>query len=175
MDEHRHQRRGPIVHVQNLHLRRQSPGQLQRRFAEENKSRSVILVRFPALAVNSRAIKKLFTANQKQLDATGALAFKVTRSVNFISELHINSYATIFLLKRASLFYLAVEWHSHADLVPQRTKRAGQGVHHIHQRARSLQRRALRTNHQDSHSMFDVKSLQGLQPYIGSIDNSLLD
>src|SRR5437762_9277007 len=79
MHEHRHQRRGPVVHVQNLQLRCQSPGQLHRRFAEKNKSRGVIFVWLTALAVNSGAIKKLVTANQKQLDATSALALEVTR------------------------------------------------------------------------------------------------
>ena len=63
--KYRHQRRGPIVHMQNFQLRRQPPSQFQRRFAEENESRSIIFVRPTALAVNCRAIKKLIKTNQK--------------------------------------------------------------------------------------------------------------
>src|SRR4029077_19693470 len=47
-----HQRGRPIVHVQNLQLRCQSPGQLERRFAEKNKSRGIIFVRLATLPVN---------------------------------------------------------------------------------------------------------------------------
>src|SRR6266403_259266 len=63
--KYRHQCRGPIVQVQNFHLRRQPPSQFQRCFAEENESRGIIFVRLTTLAVNSRAIKKLITTNQK--------------------------------------------------------------------------------------------------------------
>src|SRR6266481_7572741 len=63
--KNRHQCRGPIVQVQNFQLRRQPPSQFQRRFAEENESRSIIFVRPTALAVNCRAIKKLIKTNQK--------------------------------------------------------------------------------------------------------------
>src|SRR5204863_10037266 len=63
--KNRHQCRGPIVQVQNFHLRRQPPSQFQRRFAKENESRGIIFVRLTALAVNSGAIKKLITTNQK--------------------------------------------------------------------------------------------------------------
>src|SRR5882724_2517971 len=63
--KNRHQCRGPIVQVQNLHLRRQPPSQFQRCFAEENESRGIIFVLLTTLAVNSRAIKKLIITNQK--------------------------------------------------------------------------------------------------------------
>src|SRR6266478_6816213 len=63
--KNRHQCRGPIVQVQNFRLRRQPPSQFQRCFAEENESRRIIFVRLTTLAVNSGAIKKLITTNQK--------------------------------------------------------------------------------------------------------------
>src|SRR5947208_12755744 len=126
MHEYRYQCRGPIVHMQNLHLRCQSPRQLQRRLAEKDKSRRVIFVRLPALAVNPRAIKKFVAADQKELDAAGALAFKVTRSVKPVADLHVESDAGILFLKCAILFYLAIERHSHADLVAASTQRARQ-------------------------------------------------
>src|SRR5437879_706781 len=126
MHEYRHQCRGPIVHVQNLQLRCQPPRLLQRRFAEKNKSRRVIFVRLAPLAVNSRAIEKFVTADQKQLDATGAPAFKVTRSVNPVTHLHIESYAAILFLECAVLSNLAVKWQRDADLVATSTQRARQ-------------------------------------------------
>src|SRR5580765_7631684 len=72
MHKNGHQRRRPIVHVQNLQLRCQSPGQLERRFTEKNKSRGIIFVRLAALAINSCAIKKFITADEEQLQAVCA-------------------------------------------------------------------------------------------------------
>src|SRR5215217_4789487 len=63
MYENGHQCWRPIVRMQNLQLRCQSPGQLYDCFAEKNESRSVILVRFAALAVNSSAVKKLIATD----------------------------------------------------------------------------------------------------------------
>ena len=103
MHKHRHQRRRPIVHVQNLQLRRQPPRQFERRFAEENKSRGIVFVRLAVLAVNSRAIEKLIAANQKQLHAAGAPALEVPGDVSLVADLHIDSDAGVFLLKRAIL------------------------------------------------------------------------
>src|SRR6476659_5923581 len=91
MHENRHQRRCPIVYVQNLHLRCQSPGQLERRFAEKNESRGIIFVRRAALAVNSSAIKKLIAADEEQLHAAGASAFEVPRNVGLIADLDLDS------------------------------------------------------------------------------------
>src|SRR6478609_3149704 len=64
MHENRHQRGCPIVHVQNLHLRCQSPGQLERRFAEKNESRGIIFVRLATLAISPSAIKKFITTDE---------------------------------------------------------------------------------------------------------------
>src|SRR6476469_3555765 len=69
MHENRHQRRRPIVYVENFQLRCQSPGQLDDCFAEKNESRGIILVRRAALAVNSSAIKKFIAADEEQLHA----------------------------------------------------------------------------------------------------------
>src|SRR4029079_11623773 len=77
MHKNGHQRRRPIVHVQNLHLGCQSPGQLERRFTETNKSRGIILVRLPALAINSCAIKKFIATDEEQLHAARTAAFQI--------------------------------------------------------------------------------------------------
>src|SRR5262245_28532114 len=69
MHENGHQRRRPIVHVQNIQLRCQSPGQLDDCFAEKNESSGIIFVRLAALAVNSTTIKKFIAADEEQLDA----------------------------------------------------------------------------------------------------------
>ena len=108
MHKNGHQRRRPIVHVQNLQLRCQSPGQLERRFAEKNKSRGIIFVRLAALAVNSSAIKKLIAADEEQLHAAGASAFQVPRNVSRIAELHVDSYTGVLLLKCTILSNLAI-------------------------------------------------------------------
>src|SRR6266496_3612967 len=147
INKYRHQRRGPIVHVQNLQLRCQSPSQFDCRFAEENKSRGIVFVRFTALAINSNAVKELIAANEKQLHATGAATLEVSGDVGFVPDLHIDSYTGVLLLKRRILLYLAVQRQDHAYLMPPRTQRARQRVHHIHERARSLQRRSLGTDH----------------------------
>src|SRR5262245_26137672 len=52
MHENGHQRRRPIVHLQNLQLRCQSPGQFDDCFGEKNESRGIIFVWLAALAVN---------------------------------------------------------------------------------------------------------------------------
>src|SRR2546430_14338179 len=91
MHKNGHQRRRPIVHVQNLQLRCQSPGQLERRFAEKNKSRSTIFVRLAALAINSCAIKKFIAADKEQLHSACVAAFQIARDVGLIAELHLNS------------------------------------------------------------------------------------
>ena len=69
MHKNGHQRRRPIVHVQNLQLRCQSAGQLDDCFGEKNKSCGVIFVGLAALAVNSSAIKKFIAADEEQLHA----------------------------------------------------------------------------------------------------------
>ena len=135
------------MHVQNLQLRCQSPSQFDCRFAEENESRGVVFVRLPALAINSNAIKKLIAANQKQLHPAGAAALEVPGYVGFVPHLHIDSYAGAFLLKRTIFLYLAVPGQDHAYVVPARTERAWQRVHHIYERARSLHRRSLGADH----------------------------
>src|SRR2546430_17601192 len=45
MHKHRHQSRSPVVHVQDLYLRRQSARELQRRLAKKDKPGGVILIR----------------------------------------------------------------------------------------------------------------------------------
>ena len=65
INKYRHQRRGPIVNMQNLQLRRQSPSQFNCRFAEENKTRGIVFVLLTVFAVNSVAIKKFIATNQK--------------------------------------------------------------------------------------------------------------
>ena len=156
MHKNGHQRRRPIVHVQNLQLRCQSPGQLERRFAEKNKSRGIIFVRLAALAVNSSAIKKLIAADEEQLHAAGASAFQVPRNVSRIADLHLDSYTGVLLLKCAILSNLAIERERHADLMPTIAQRARQRVHDIYQRARPLHRGPLRAAHQNSHSAFAI-------------------
>ena len=156
MHKNGHQRRRPIVHVQNLQLRCQSPGQLERRFAEKNKSRGIIFVRLAALAVNSSAIKKFIAADEEQLHAACAAAFQIPRNVSRIAELHLDSYTGVLLLKCAILANLAIERERHADLMPTITQRARQRVHDIYQRARPLHRGPLRAAHQNSHSAFAI-------------------
>src|SRR6476646_8316481 len=99
MHKNGHQRRRPILHVQNLHLRCQSPGQLERRFAEKNESRGIIFVRRAALAVNSSAIKKLIAADEEQLHAAGASAFEVPRNVGLIADLDLDSNTGVLLFE----------------------------------------------------------------------------
>src|SRR5207248_7923455 len=95
MHKNGHQRRRPIVHVQNLQLRCQSPSQLERRFAEKNKSRGIIFVLLAALAINSCAIKKFIAANEEQLHPACAAAFQIPRNVSRVADLHFNSYAGV--------------------------------------------------------------------------------
>src|SRR5207249_1812574 len=136
--KYRHQRRGPIVQVQNFHLRRQPPSQFQRCFAKENESRGIIFVRLTTLAVNSRAIKKLITTNQKQLHAAGAPPLEVPGNVSLIAHLHIDSYAGVRLLECTIFLNFAVERQSDAYFMSTHAQRAWQRIHHIHERARSL-------------------------------------
>src|SRR4030095_2044640 len=103
MHKNGHQRRRPIVQVQNLQLRCQSPGQLEDCFAEKNESRGIIFVRLAALAVNSSAIKKFIAADEEQLHTACASAFQVPRNASRVADLHINSYAGVLFLKRAVL------------------------------------------------------------------------
>src|SRR5437667_4632547 len=156
MRKNGHQRRRPIVHVQNLQLRCQSPGQLERRFAEKNKSRGIIFVRLAAPAINSSAIKKLIAADEEQLHAACAMAFQIPRNVGRIAELHLNSYAGVLFLKYAILANLAIERQRHTDLMPTITQRPRQRVHDIYQRTRPLHRGPLRAAHQNSHSAFAI-------------------
>src|SRR5262249_4878531 len=147
MHKNGHQRRRPIVHVQNLQLRCQSPGQFDDCFAEKNESRSIIFVRLAALAVNSSAIKKFIAADEEQLHVAGAAAFQVPRNVSRIADSHLNSYTGVLLLKRAILSNLTIERQRHADLMPTSTQRARQRVHDIYQRARPLHRGSLGAAH----------------------------
>src|SRR4029077_3270005 len=156
MHENRHQRRRPIVQVQNLQLRCQSPGQLKCRFAEKNESRGIIFVRLAALAVNSCAIKKFITADEKQLHAAGAAAFEVPRNVGRIADLHVDSYTGVLFLKRAIIANLAIERQRDTHLMSTGTQRARQRVHDIYQRASPLHRGPLRAAHQNSHSAFAI-------------------
>src|SRR6476469_2213698 len=118
MHENRHQRRRPIVHVQNLQLLCTSPGQLEGCFAEKNESRGVIFERLPTLAVNSSAIKKLIASDEEQLHAAGASAFQVPRNVSRIADLHLDSYTGVLLFECTILSNLAIERECHADLIP---------------------------------------------------------
>ena len=62
---HWHQRRRPIVQVQNLRRRRETSRQFDRSFAEKNETRGVIFVRLAVFAINSGAIEKLVAAHKK--------------------------------------------------------------------------------------------------------------
>src|SRR6187397_185499 len=124
MHEHRHQSRRPIVHVQNLQLGRQSPGELDDCFAEKNESRGVIFVLRTALAVNSSAIKKFIAADEEQLHPAGASAFQISRDVSRLTDLHFDSYTSVLLLKCTILSNLAIERERHADLMPTIAQRA---------------------------------------------------
>src|SRR5262249_29657852 len=157
MHKNGHQRRRPIVYVQNLQLRCQSPSQLDDRFAEKNESRSIIFVRLAALAINSCAIKKFVAADKEQLHAARAAAFQVPCNVSRIANLHFDSYAAVLLLKRAILSNLAIKRQRQADLMPTVTERARQRVYDIDQRACTLQRGPLRAAHQNSHSTFAIR------------------
>ena len=154
MHKYRYQRWCPIVHVQNLHLRRQSPGQLQRCLTQKNETRRVIFVGLAALTVDAWSIKKFVAANEKQLHATGTASFEVFGDVSFVAHLNIDSYPTVLLFKCAILSNFAVIRQCHADLVPALAQLARQRIHHVDQRSGALQRRSLRANHQNSHSMF---------------------
>ena len=156
MHKNRHQRRCPIVHLQNFHLGCQSPRQLDDCFAEKNESRGIIFVRLTVFAINFRPIKKFIAADEEQLHAPCASAFKVARDVRRSPDLHVDSYTGVLLLKRAIFSNLAIERQRHADLMPTITKRARQGVHDVYQRARPLHRGPLRAAHQNPHSTFVV-------------------
>src|SRR6476660_9290723 len=156
MHENRHQRRRPIVQVQNLQLRCQSPGQLERRFAEKNESRGIIFVRLATLAINPSAIKKFITADEEQLHAACAAAFEVPRNVGRIADLHVDSYTGVLFLKHAIVANLAIERQHYTDLMSTGTQRARQRVHDVYQRASPLHRGPLRAAHQNSHSAFAV-------------------
>src|SRR4029453_1080177 len=56
--------------------------------------------------------------------------------------------------KHAILSTLTIERQGHAYLMPTSTQRTRQRIHHVYQRARSLQWRTLRAAHQNSHSAF---------------------
>src|SRR4029077_9764454 len=156
MHKNRHHRRRPIVHVQNLQLRCQSPGQLDDCFAEKNESRGIIFVRVATLAVNSSAIKKFIAADEEQLHAARAAAFQVPRNVSRIADLNLDSDTGVLLLKRAILLNLAIERQRHAYVMATSTQPPRQGVRDVYQRARPLQRRPLGAAHQNSHSVFAV-------------------
>src|SRR5918996_1096449 len=131
MHKNGHQRRRPIVHMQNLQLRRQSSGQLDDCFAEKNESRSIVFVRLAPFAINSRSIKKLIAADEEQLPAACATAFQVSRNMDRIADLHVDSYTGVLFLKRAILSDLAIERQRDADLMSTSTQRARQRVHDI--------------------------------------------
>ena len=109
MHKNGHQRRRPIVRVQNFHLRCQSPRQLDDCFAEKNESRGIILVRLTVLAINFRPIKKFIAADEEQLHAPCASAFKVARDVRRSPDLHVDSYTGVLFLKRAIFSNLGIE------------------------------------------------------------------
>ena len=156
MHKNRHQRRRPIMHVQNFHLRCQSPSQLDDCFAEKNESRSIIFVRLAALAVNSSAIKKFIAADEEQLHAACASAFQIPCNVSRIADLHFDSYTGVLFLKRATLSDLAIERQRDANLMSTSAQRARQRVHDVYQRARPLHWGPFRAAHQNSHSAFAI-------------------
>src|SRR6266542_4976427 len=129
--KHRHQRCRPIMHVQNLQWRRQSPCEFQRRFAEKNEPRCVIFVGLAALAVNSLPIEKLVATNEKQLNAAGAASFQVFGDVSFVAHLHIYGHSCLLFLERAIPSNFAVIGECYADLMPARTERTWQRIHHV--------------------------------------------
>jgi hypothetical protein len=97
--KHRHQRGRPIMHVQNLQRRRQAPGEFQCSLAKKDKPGRVIFVRLAVLAVNSRPIKKLVAANQKQLHPACASPLEVLGNISFIPNPHIDRDAGFLCLK----------------------------------------------------------------------------
>src|SRR4029453_13647145 len=163
MHKNGHQRRRPIVQMQNLQLRCQSPGQLDDCFGEKNESRGFLLVRLPPLAVNSCAIKKFIATDEEQLHAVYAAAFQVPRNMSRVADLDVDGYTGVLFLKRAILSNLTVERKRDADLVPAITQRGWQRVHDIYERARPLHRGPLCAAHQNSHSAFAILILLARQ------------
>src|SRR4029079_3329727 len=141
MHEHRHQSWRPIVHVQNLQLGCQSPGELDDCFTKKNESRGVILVLRAALAVNPNAIKKFIATDEEQLHPAGASAFQISRDMSRLADLHFDSYTGVLLLKCTILSNLAIEWERHAHLMATIAQRARQRIDDVYQRARPLHRR----------------------------------
>ena len=108
------------------------------------------------LAVNSRAIKELVAANQKQLHPACTPALKIFSDVSFLAHSYIDRHSRVLFFESRVLSNFTIKWQRHAYLVATRAQLVRQRLHHIDQRARSLQRRPFRTDHQDSHSVFDV-------------------
>src|SRR6266571_6671873 len=107
--EHRHERRRPIVHVQNLRHRSQSTRELNGGFAKENETRRVVVVSPAVLTINARPIKEIVTANQEQLHAVSRVRLEVLRDVNLLSEPYIDSHLRIFFLEGGVLANLAIK------------------------------------------------------------------
>src|SRR5581483_6470049 len=161
MHEHRHQRRSPIVRVQDLQLRCQSARQFQRRLAKKDKSRGVIFISFAPFAVNSVAIEKFIATNQIQLDAAGASALEILRRVSAIANRHVDSDPCVLSPECAVISNFAVERKHYTNLMPSGTQCSRQPIHDIDNRSRSLEWRPFGANHQNSHRTFDVKNFKG--------------
>src|SRR4051812_32787908 len=73
--QHRHECRRPIVHVQYLHRRSKSPGQLDCCLTEEDEPGGVVLVWYAVFAINAGPIEKGIASYEEQLDAAVGVTF----------------------------------------------------------------------------------------------------
>src|SRR6266536_501280 len=129
--KHRHERGCPIVDVQNLQYRCQSPGEFQRCLAKKDKPCRVIFVRLALLAINSRPIEKIVAADEKQLHPACASRLEVIGNISFVPNPHIDRDAGSFCLQFRFLSNLTVVRQRHADLVPAFAELSRQRIHHV--------------------------------------------
>src|ERR1044071_2896789 len=91
--ENRHQGRGPIMNMQNLHRWSESPRQFDHGFAKKDKTRCIIFVILAVLPIDFRAIKEFVAANEKELYPLSAAALEIFGMVGFAADRDVDSYA----------------------------------------------------------------------------------
>src|SRR5215470_186912 len=117
MHQNRDERCRPIVHVQDLDSRSESPCEFNGRFAKENESRGIVFVRFAVFAVNSVPIEERVTSDEENLNAAVGVPFNKFSYVGVLANSHVDGNGGVLLSKRSILPNLSIMRDNQTDLV----------------------------------------------------------
>ena len=150
--DHGHQRRLPVVHVEDLRRGQNAARQLRHGTREKDEALRVVVVIAAVLAIDPGPVEVLIVANQKDLHAVGIRSLHYLRlhlpAAHADGNLHARALAPNALFLRQP----AIARQHHTHLMPALRQRRRQRLDHIRQPTRAGQRVHLTSGEKNRHA-----------------------